>query len=96
MKQNPSPGRLWHKIAQKIVQPQRDKAAIQTADIQAQVEIAHREWVSAKQYFQSVSEPPLVDHAIYLLEAAERKYMYLLNQLRERKPVEGDQTSWTS
>lgn len=52
-------------------------------DLHTQVEAAHREWLAAQQYFQSVSEPDLVDHAIYALEAAQRKYMYLFRQLRD-------------
>ncbi|MCL4423990.1 MAG: YaaL family protein [Firmicutes bacterium] len=43
---------------------------------------AHQEWLAAQNYFENVSDPELVDHAIYLLEAAERKYVYLLRQAR--------------
>lgn len=59
-------------------------------DLQTQVEAAHREWLAAQQYFQSVSEPDLVDHAIYNLEAAQRKYMYLFRQMREIQGLPGD------
>lgn len=48
-----------------------------------QVEKAHKEWLEAKNYFQFVSNPDLVDHAIYAIEAAEKKYMYLLKLARE-------------
>lgn len=43
---------------------------------------ARDEWLAAKNYFEMVSDPDLVDHAIYLLEAAERKYMYLLKRAK--------------
>jgi hypothetical protein len=43
------------------------------------VHAAQREWQAAQTYFESVSEPELVDYAIYKLETARRKYMYLLN-----------------
>jgi len=43
---------------------------------------AREEWLAAKNYFEMVSDPDLVDHAIYLLEAAERKYMYLLKRAK--------------
>jgi hypothetical protein len=52
-------------------------------ELQGQVDAAHREWQAAQQYFQMVSEPELVDHAIFTLEAAQRKYMYLFRQLRQ-------------
>ncbi|MGE5550112.1 MAG: YaaL family protein [Bacteroidota bacterium] len=42
------------------------------------VEEARTEWYNARRYFECVSEPDLVDQAIYSMEAAERKYMYLL------------------
>lgn len=46
------------------------------------VDEAHREWKDAQAYFQNVSDPDLVDHAIHLLAAAEKKYGYLLSQVR--------------
>jgi hypothetical protein len=39
---------------------------------------ALREWQDAQKYFEEVSDPDLVDVAIYDLEAARRRYMYLL------------------
>lgn len=53
--------------------------------LSAQVDAAHREWQAAQQYFQMVSEPELVDHAIYTLEAAQRKYVYLFRRLRDHR-----------
>ena len=47
--------------------------------------IAQREWKDKEIYFQSVSEPDLVDHAIYELEASKIKYMYLLKKVKEIK-----------
>ncbi|MGE5589638.1 MAG: YaaL family protein [Bacillota bacterium] len=46
------------------------------------VEQARQDWLAAKSYFESVSDPDLVDHAIYLVEAAETKYMYLIRKAR--------------
>lgn len=47
------------------------------------VQLAKQEWLSAIEYFHEVSEPDLVDYAIYSLHAAERKYMYLLAKARK-------------
>lgn len=47
------------------------------------VEAARREWLSARAYFDNVTDADLVDHAIFTIEAAEKKYMYLLKQARE-------------
>jgi len=43
---------------------------------------AREEWMAARNYFDTVSDPDLVDHAVYLLGAAERKYMYLLKRAK--------------
>ncbi|MGE5675778.1 MAG: DUF2508 family protein [Mycobacterium leprae] len=59
-------------------------------DLVEQVNAAHREWEAAQSYFEMVSEPELVDHAIYNLEAARRKYIYLFNQLRQQKQGSAD------
>jgi hypothetical protein len=47
------------------------------------VEQARVEWLNSRAYFETVSDPDLVDHAIYLMEAAERRYVYLLKKARE-------------
>lgn len=47
-----------------------------------EMEIAHRELEAAERYFQTVTDPELVDHAIFSIEAARRKYLYLYRRLR--------------
>lgn len=37
-----------------------------------EIKKAHLEWVRAQKYFQSVSDPELIDHAIFTEEAAEK------------------------
>jgi len=46
------------------------------------IEQARREWQNAQNYYNSVSDTDLVDHAVYLLQAAEKKYIYLLKKAR--------------
>lgn len=48
-----------------------------------QVLQAKLEWNQARQYFESVSDPDLVDHAIAVMHAAEKKYMYLVKLARD-------------
>ena len=36
------------------------------------------EWKAAAEYFQSVTDPELVDYAVYGMEAAQKRYIYLL------------------
>jgi hypothetical protein len=54
------------------------------------VEQARQEWVNAKSYFDNVVDPDLVDYAVYSVEAAERKYMYLLKRARIQDRVQAD------
>ena len=46
------------------------------------VEQARREWLAAQKYYNCVSDTDLVDHAVYLMQAAEKKYIYLLKKAR--------------
>lgn len=39
-------------------------------------------WHSAQEYFENVSDPDLIEYAIYDLETAKRRYMYLLKRVR--------------
>lgn len=48
-----------------------------------EIKKAHEELLSAEKYFQSVTDPDLVDHAIFTMEAARRKFVYLLKKARE-------------
>jgi len=47
------------------------------------VEEARQEWQAAMIYFNHVADPELVDYAVYALEAAERKYTYLLKKAHQ-------------
>lgn len=48
------------------------------------VEQARQEWLAAQSYYNSVTDKDLVDHAVFLMQAAEKKYMYLLKQARRK------------
>ncbi len=45
---------------------------------------AMEEWNQAEEFFESVSEPDLIDYAIYRIEASKKRYMYLLKQAKEK------------
>jgi hypothetical protein len=48
------------------------------------IEKARRELKAAQTFFDSVSDPDMVDHAVYTMQAAERKYAYLLKYARQK------------
>ena len=59
------------------------KNANDKSDLYINLENAKKEWEEAKNIFENVSEPDLVDYAIYNGEAAEKKYVYLLRQIKK-------------
>lgn len=53
------------------------------------IRMAHEDWKNAEKYFQNVTDPDLVDHAIFRIEAARTRYTYLLKLAREMD-IHGD------
>jgi hypothetical protein len=49
------------------------------------VKAAWRDYEAATAYFNAVTDPELIDHAIYCLEAARRRYSYFLNKARQTR-----------
>ncbi|MCT8978736.1 YaaL family protein [Clostridium sp. CX1] len=47
------------------------------------IDKAREDLKMAREYFNGVNDPRLVDYAIYMEEAAKAKYMYLLNEARK-------------
>jgi hypothetical protein len=48
-----------------------------------EVRRAYAEWQAAENYFDNVADPDLVDFAIYDMQAARKKYAYMLKKARE-------------
>jgi hypothetical protein len=65
-----------------IFQNFKIKQDIEKDEMFMNIEKAKKEWEDAKNIFENVSHPDLVDYAIYKIEAAEQKYIYLLKQYR--------------
>jgi len=57
--------------------------SVKTPDMIENLEAAWRDWQYANNYFNSVSDPDLVDHAIFYMGATEKKYVYLLKKAKE-------------
>lgn len=56
----------------------QDESREDTTGLMVAIERAKEEMQYADSYFESVSDPDLIDHAIYYREAARKKYAYLL------------------
>lgn len=75
--------RVWDQLVLDGGENTKDAEEDETASVRDAVDEARREWQSARAHFENVTDPELVDHAIYAIEAAERKYMYLLRRAEE-------------
>lgn len=63
----------------------RDREMVSKAQRQAlaeEVENARREWEAARRLLDNVTDPRLIDYAIFAAGAAEKRYMYLLDEAR--------------
>lgn len=72
---------MWNNLAGKIQEEFSGKQSIPT--ILEQMAEARREWRYAQGYYNSVYDTDLVDHAVYMMQAAEKKYVYLLKLARK-------------
>lgn len=75
------PGNIYNAVTSKIF-PEDEPIIGRPPTFGDAVERARRDWVAAKSYFEAVTDPDLIDHAIFTLEAAERKYMYLIKRAK--------------
>ncbi|MDD3920852.1 MAG: DUF2508 family protein [Eubacteriales bacterium] len=49
------------------------------------VEHALTQWKNAKVFFENVTDPTLVDYAVFEMEAAKKRYIYLLQAVRQKE-----------
>ncbi len=75
-------GSMFSKVASHLVLDNPENRFQHAPELHDSVEQAKIEWMCARAYFEQVTDPGLVDYAIYQVKAAERRYMYLLNQAR--------------
>ncbi|HHW01840.1 MAG TPA: DUF2508 family protein [Thermoanaerobacterales bacterium] len=63
-----------------------NEETVKTPEIRLADEVkkAHQDWLKAQKYFECVTDPDLVDHAIFAEEAARKKYIYLLKKAKEQ------------
>lgn len=64
------------------VNPSNEQVVDEDEELAKCVRQAYEEWQSAENFFHSVTDPDLIDHAIYKLEATKARYIYLLKQAK--------------
>lgn len=67
----------------------QDAGALERARLADAVQEARRQWDAARGFFDNVTEPELIDYAVFAVGAAEKRYMFLLEEAR-RHGVEVD------
>lgn len=73
---------LWETLMAKLSPAETPLAAAKEKDFFELVEEARVEWQAAMSHFNQVTDPDLIDHAIHAMQAAERKYTFLLKKAR--------------
>lgn len=66
---------LFNEVSSRIFP---DAEEVEEEELVSTIDDARREWLSACSFFNEVSDPDLVDMAIYSMDAAEKRYIYLL------------------
>ncbi len=74
---------MWQELIKKANELIR-KDEDSSQELLESVESARKYWLSTKAYFDNVTDPDLIDHAIYAMTAAERRYVYLLRAARDK------------
>jgi len=74
--------RLVREINKKRSSQQNQEKTKDYHDLLRAIEKAHKEWQDARKMFNQVHDPDLIDHAIYTVEAAEKKYAYLIKKAK--------------
>lgn len=72
-------------LTSRVIPSDREATGEQSSDREL-VELmdeARRNWLAARAFFNNVTEPDLIDQAIYTMNAAERRYIYLWKKARQ-------------
>ena len=48
------------------------------------IRLAHKQWEDKVNFFESVTDPDLIDYAIFEMEASKLKYIYLLKKYKSK------------
>jgi hypothetical protein len=74
----------WERFRKTEKDEQADEERNEERLLIHEIEKAKEEWLLAQSRLDFVTDPELIDHAIFLIEAAQKKYMYLLRKARKQ------------
>jgi hypothetical protein len=73
----------WLLFNKNSIEKEEDLTSNEANELIEAIDKAKKEWVNTQLVFNWVEEPELVDYAVYAMEAAERRYIYLLNKAKK-------------
>ena len=77
-------GKLTGKMSELLHAVSENPADQEDQELIRCIRHAMEEWNQAQKLFDCVSEPELIDYAIYKIEASKKRYMYLLKKAKEK------------
>ena len=71
------------RVVNGLIDSSRDKPEPHQMTMPEIIEQARREWLDAQDYYNTVTDNDLIDHAAFRIQAAEKRYMYMKKKARE-------------
>lgn len=79
---------LWRNTRNSIEKHHRMLKELEEDQIYADIQVAKQEWERAMRQFEDAHGQDEIDYAIYVLEAAERKYQIHLRRAKQARANE--------
>lgn len=62
-----------------------EESIVKPPSLSESIAEAKRDLLHAQHYYNQVTDDELIEHAIYLIKASEKRYTYLLKKARDEK-----------
>lgn len=71
------------KFVSRLIEDSQERAEPHQMTMPELIEQARREWQDAQDYYNTVTDNDLIDHAAFRIQAAEKRYVYLMKKARQ-------------
>ena len=71
------------KFVSKLIEGGQEQVEPHQMTMPELIEQARREWQDAQEYYNNFTDNDLIDHAAFRIQAAEKRYVYLMKKARE-------------
>lgn len=72
---------IWQKLLDRLARKE-DRSAEYIQNWRKAAEQAKLDWIYAHKYYDTLTDTDLIDYAIYMILANERKYMYIIRKIK--------------